>query len=398
MSSTLTPGAPQELPPTYIADTTVHIVDDNELSAPIEDDELCAAPIDDGLSPVFRILPPTTIPPTATATAATDSEAASSTPPTTMTPKRKTKRSLKNLDSLIAFAIQLAGLIGLISFGLHQMDESYDLEQVDYMSYSTEPGIWKTELGFPNRRLMEDMMVAISPGFAFGILLLLVTNIAPGRTIRLALLVTLGANAVNIVGSIIGSVTPIVPIAMSISVLHVIVIGFFWWRQKRHFQFNKILLEAAWSTSRKHYSIPIISLGALLAQLGFTVFVAKILPEWGIWYYPDLRVTLIHEIRSALAFGYLSYFWTSQVISNIAYSAISSIATLHYCPPRVPAGGVLPRTILKYVFTTSFGTICYTSAILVPWQMVHTAAMALKESHIGVKLGFADWLASESSE
>ncbi|KAF9333022.1 hypothetical protein BG006_004089 [Podila minutissima] len=55
--------------------------------------------------------------------------------------------------------------------------------------------------------------------------------------------------------------------------------------------------------------------------------------------------------------SYLSYLWSSQVITNIVYTTTAGVSATHYLP-HGPHGQDTPLMVLKHVLTTSFGPIC----------------------------------------
>ncbi|KAG0017588.1 hypothetical protein BGZ81_010668 [Podila clonocystis] len=61
-----------------------------------------------------------------------------------------------------------------------------------------------------------------------------------------------------------------------------------------------------------------------------------------------------------IVLSYISYVWTSQVLTNTIYASVAALSASHYHPAGSPPKDSA-RNILKRVCTKSFGSICYTS-------------------------------------
>ncbi|KAF9383243.1 putative choline transporter, neither null mutation nor overexpression affects choline transport [Podila verticillata] len=83
--------------------------------------------------------------------------------------------------------------------------------------------------------------------------------------------------------------------------------------------------------------------------------------------------------RALGALCYLSYFWTSQVITNIVYATVAGVSSAHYLPSKNLSENSF-KTILKRVCTTSLGSICYGSLIITPVQIVRSVSNRLRTS------------------
>lgn len=83
-----------------------------------------------------------------------------------------------------------------------------------------------------------------------------------------------------------------------------------------------------------------------------------------------------------IVLSYLSYLWSSQVITNIVYATTVGVSATHYLP-HGPRGQDTPLNVLKHVLTTSFGPICYGSS-----TFIRSVLMFLYVCYPAVKYAF----------
>lgn len=76
---------------------------------------------------------------------------------------------------------------------------------------------------------------------------------------------------------------------------------------------------------------------------------------------------LVHICLHIVA--YFSFYWLSQVLTNIVHVTISGVFATHYFKPE---SGSSTRPSLKRACTTSFGTICFGGLIYAIIQTIKT--------------------------
>ncbi|KAG0028221.1 putative choline transporter, neither null mutation nor overexpression affects choline transport [Podila clonocystis] len=123
---------------------------------------------------------------------------------------------------------------------------------------------------------------------------------------------------------------------------------------------TKILLTTVMANKSMSNNVFIIALAGLFAQVVYSVTFSIVVTGYG----PSTASAYAPLPYILIVFSYLSYLWTSQVITNVVYATTVGVAAIHYLP-HGPHGQDTLLTVLKRVVTTSFGPICYGSSTFI---------------------------------
>jgi hypothetical protein len=134
-------------------------------------------------------------------------------------------------------------------------------------------------------------------------------------------------------------------------------------------------LKSTSTLSRKHRSILVLSYVGLGAQL-FLSFLISLITCAKNFYIDEFQSD---GYLAMMVLCYLSYFWTSQVVTNIVYATVAGVSSPHYLPSKTSSENTF-KTVLKRVCTTSLGSICYGSLIIAPVQIVRSVSNRLRTS------------------
>ncbi|KAG0011010.1 hypothetical protein BGZ81_002437, partial [Podila clonocystis] len=72
----------------------------------------------------------------------------------------------------------------------------------------------------------------------------------------------------------------------------------------------------------------------------------------------DISKSLLYVV---VVFSYLSYCWTSLVLTNVIYTLVACVSAAHYLPSKAYEGSVL-QILNRVTWTKSLGSICYGSS------------------------------------
>ncbi|ORX45854.1 DUF580-domain-containing protein [Hesseltinella vesiculosa] len=131
---------------------------------------------------------------------------------------------------------------------------------------------------------------------------------------------------------------------------------FFWWRHR--IPFATVMLESTISVMKKHPSTIIIGVIALVIQTAFSIwFMITVVGTYQRFYSSTPNNA---SLNLAMVFLVFSFYWTSQVISYVAYVTLAGIyASVYFDTTAHPACPSFKRAM-----TTSFGSICFGSLLI----------------------------------
>ncbi|KAG0028222.1 hypothetical protein BGZ82_008541 [Podila clonocystis] len=128
-------------------------------------------------------------------------------------------------------------------------------------------------------------------------------------------------------------------------------------KDRRKFSFTRVLLKAILSKQNFDLFLLWISLTGFAIQILYNILFSSVM----------IRLdALTGEISNSLlyvvvVFGYLSYCWTSLVLTNVIYTLVAGVSAAHYLPSKAYEGSVL-EILNRVTWTKSLGSICYGSS------------------------------------
>ncbi|KAG0033562.1 hypothetical protein BGZ81_008138 [Podila clonocystis] len=146
---------------------------------------------------------------------------------------------------------------------------------------------------------------------------------------------------------------------------------------------TKILLTTVVANKSMTNNVFIISLTGLFVQVIYSVIFSIVVTGYG----PVTAKAYAPLPYILIVLSYLSYLWTTQVITNIVYATTVGVAAAYY-QPHEPQGQDTLLTVLKRVVTTSLGPICYGSSTFIRsvFMCIYTCYPVVKP--IAVKYSF----------
>ncbi|KAG0361176.1 hypothetical protein BG005_008990 [Podila minutissima] len=165
-------------------------------------------------------------------------------------------------------------------------------------------------------------------------------------------------------------------IAPCVFLLAILLVGTIKYRHK--IRATRALLQIIVSKEILHNFLLKISLAGLFVQLIYSWWVSIVVTGFG---------PKTYEVHPALPFvlmgiSYLSFLWTSLVITNIIYATVAGVSAICYLPAKASrrADSI---DVLTHVLTTSLGSICYGSSspfgpvsriLKTPWRTLRSFA------------------------
>ncbi|KAF9334370.1 hypothetical protein BG006_002271 [Podila minutissima] len=124
----------------------------------------------------------------------------------------------------------------------------------------------------------------------------------------------------------------------------------------RKLKFTKSVLTNTIEETSLYRSIIAIAGAGLAIHLFYSLLFALVVTAYG-----QPTVNLSKALPYVLiVLSYISYVWTSQVLTNVIYASVAALSASHYHPAGSPPKDSTSN-ILKRVFTKSLGSICYAS-------------------------------------
>ncbi|KAG0344862.1 putative choline transporter, neither null mutation nor overexpression affects choline transport [Podila minutissima] len=263
-----------------------------------------------------------------------------------------TSRKHKNQIALVAFIVQLVGFLGATIYAT---------------IYATV--LWNDR---PIERRVSDLMLgammAMAPVLLYAILMTAFVNSAFALTMfggGVATIVIWHADSDYILAMLMPAIAPIM-----------VLLPVCWFYLRRRIPFTSALLKSTSFLSRKHRSVMILSYAGLAIQLLLALFISIIVCADNGDYSQGMEPSTYYIM---LVLCLSSYYWTSQVSTNIVYATVAGVAATHFLPSKTPSETSF-NSCLNRVCTTSLGSICYGSLIITPVQIVRSASNGLRTS------------------
>ncbi|KAF9384967.1 putative choline transporter, neither null mutation nor overexpression affects choline transport [Podila verticillata] len=156
-----------------------------------------------------------------------------------------------------------------------------------------------------------------------------------------------------------------------------------WWAWKSRIPFATVMLATITAVSKSYPATFVVSLAGLFVQLVYSIYFAVTLAGVYQMYYGTDNMTLLRVLTVVC---YFSFFFTSQVITNIVHVTISGVFATYYYMAGSPQGMSSSPTIasLKRACTTSLGSICFGSLIIAVIQTLRTIANMFRGDSDGI--------------
>ncbi|KAG0092994.1 putative choline transporter, neither null mutation nor overexpression affects choline transport [Podila epicladia] len=291
-------------------------------------------------------------------------------PDTGLPAKFNPKPKYNDLWALFLFLIQLAAFVVLSYFAISKVVES--------RKGGSSGGIGGLDGLFAKTGLVT-MAMGLILGAVISVLYLLLTQAFPRQVIKvtfaLSILLYLGFAAYCLYRRwwIPGVIT----------LIFGLLYAWMWWAWKSRIPFATVMLATITAVSKRYPATFAVSLAGLFVQLVYSIYFAVTLAGVYQMYYGTDNMVLLRVLTVVC---YFSFFFTSQVITNIVHVTISGVFATYYYMAGSPQGMTSSPTIasLKRACTTSLGSICFGSLIIAIIQTLRTIANMFRGDSDGI--------------
>ncbi|SAM00846.1 hypothetical protein [Absidia glauca] len=257
-------------------------------------------------------------------------------------------RAYKDVWALVLWILNLGAFIGLSVLALQVYSQNHSTTAGGVTSGTQYGG-----LTFDTSTFKIFGLSAVV-GFGLSLLYLILVNTIP----KLMIYITFIASIIVYFGVTIYYFTQHYYSAAIVFLIFAVLylLSFFWWRKR--IPFATEMLTSTINVMKRHPSTLLIGVITLIIQTAFSMwFVLTVVGT-----YQRYFSTTSNNARLNLAMVFLvfSYYWTSQVISYVAYVTLAGIyASVYFNTGPHPS---LPS--LKRAMTTSLGSICFGSLLI----------------------------------
>ncbi|KAF9413483.1 putative choline transporter, neither null mutation nor overexpression affects choline transport [Podila epigama] len=291
-------------------------------------------------------------------------------PETGLPAKFNPKPKYNDLWALFLFLIQFGAFVVLSYFAISKV--------IDSRKGGSSGGVGTID-GLFSKSGLVTMGLGLILGAVISVLYLLLTQAFPRQVIKvtfaLSILLYLGVAAYflyrrwwipGIIFSIFG-----------------LLYAYMWWAWKSRIPFATVMLATITTVSRSYPATFAVSLAGLFIQLVYSMYFAVVLAGLYQMYYGTNQMTLLRVLTVVC---YFSFFWTSQVLTNIVHVTISGVFATYYYMAGSPQGMSASPTMasLKRACTTSLGSICFGSLIIAIIQTLRTVANMFRGESDGI--------------
>ncbi|CAO3595704.1 unnamed protein product [Absidia cylindrospora] len=261
---------------------------------------------------------------------------------------KKGWRSYHDVWALILWILNVGAFIGVSVLALQLYSSNYAITGGGVQSSTQYSG-----LTFDTSTFRIFGLAAVV-GFGLSLLYLVLVNAIP----RLMIYITFIASIIIYFGvTIYYFVQHYYSAAIVFLVFAVLYLfSFFWWRKR--IPFATEMLVSTINVMKKHPSTLLIGIVTLIIQTAFSMwFMLTVVGTYQRFYSTTSNNA---RLNLAMVFLVFSFYWTSQVISYVAYTTLAGIyASVYFNTGPHPTIPSLRRSL-----TTSFGTICFGSLLI----------------------------------
>ncbi|KAK3842068.1 MAG: plasma-membrane choline transporter-domain-containing protein [Linnemannia gamsii] len=285
------------------------------------------------------------------------------------------KPKYNDLWAAILFAIQLAGFIVLSYFSI-----------TNALKANRGPSGGSKALGalFSTGGLVT-LCISVGVGAVFSVAYFCLTVAFPTFVIKATLLLSILLYLAVAAYYLYLRMWVIGAIALVFGVLY----AFMWFAWKSRIPFASVMLRTVTSVSRDYPATYAVSFLGLIAQVAYSIYFLLVFAGTYDFYFTS--GTSSGNNKSALfyvlvVFAVFSFYWTSQVLSNIVHTTICGVYATYYFMAGSPQGMTKSPTIesFKRSVTTSFGSICFGSLIIAIIQTLRFIANMARGDGDGV--------------
>ncbi|KAF9439260.1 putative choline transporter, neither null mutation nor overexpression affects choline transport [Entomortierella beljakovae] len=289
-------------------------------------------------------------------------------PDTGLPAKFNPKPKYNDLWALILFLVQLAGFIVLSYFSITFVKDNNTTQKGSLQGLFSISGL-------------ITLCIAIGVGAVFSVIYFLLTQAFPKLIIKvtfaLSILFYLAVGAYYVYRRMW--------VAGIIFLIFGALYAFMWFSWKSRIPFAVVMLQTVTSVSKEYPATFAVSFLGLFVQIVYSIYVLIVIA--GTYdRYDTPRGSPTTTLYLLLVFCLFSFFWTSQVLSNIVHTTICGVFATFYFMKGSPQGVSKSPTVesMKRACTTSIGSICFGSLVIAIIQTLRAIANMARGDSDGI--------------
>ncbi|KAF9101650.1 putative choline transporter, neither null mutation nor overexpression affects choline transport [Mortierella sp. AM989] len=282
--------------------------------------------------------------------------------PTKFNPKPK----YNDLWALVVFLLQFAGFVVLSYFAITHVknDNSGPL------------------LGFFTTSGLITLCISIGVGAVFSVAYFLLTQAFP----RMVIKVTFALSIILYFAIALYYLYRRAWVVGIFSMLFAVLYAYMWFSWRSRIPFATVMLQTVTSVSKEYPATFIVAFVALFLQIVYSIYFMVVLAGTYDKYYDTVTRRAPAQLYVLIVFCFFSFYWTSQVLANIAHTTICGVFATYYFMKGSPQGVTKSPTIesMKRACTTSIGSICFGSLVIAIIQTLRTIANMARGDSDGI--------------
>ncbi|KAG0345965.1 putative choline transporter, neither null mutation nor overexpression affects choline transport [Podila humilis] len=144
----------------------------------------------------------------------------------------------------------------------------------------------------------------------------------------------------------------------------VILLALCWYRLRHRIAYTTVLLQSVSQWIQDRDSVILLSYGGMVILVIQSILFGTVTCLSAGQWEDRLEISSVYH-PIAVTFSFLSFWWTSQVITHVIYATVATASRVHHLPTKVSQVTSV-KSVLRHVCTTSLGTICYGSLFITP--------------------------------
>ncbi|KAG0018062.1 putative choline transporter, neither null mutation nor overexpression affects choline transport [Entomortierella chlamydospora] len=260
-------------------------------------------------------------------------------PETGLPSKFNPKPKYNDLWALFVFLIQLAGFVVLSYFAITTVKND---------------GTSGPLVGFFSKSGLITLCISIGVGAVFSVVYFLLTQAFP----RAVIMVT-----------------------FALSILAYLAVALYYIYLKLC-----VMLQTVTSISKEYPATFVVAFLFLFLQIVYSIYFMVVIAGTYDRFYNTATGSAPATLYVLLIFSLFSFYWTSQVLANIAHTTICGVYATYYFMKGSPQGVTKSPTVesMKRACTTSIGSICFGSLIIAIIQTLRAIANIARNDGNGI--------------
>ncbi|KAF9199065.1 putative choline transporter, neither null mutation nor overexpression affects choline transport, partial [Haplosporangium sp. Z 27] len=287
-------------------------------------------------------------------------------PDTGLPAKFNPKPKYNDIWAFILFLIQLAGFVVLSYFAITTVKNNNSGPLLGFFSVSG----------------LITLCISIGVGAIFSIAYFLLTQAFPRQVIK----TTFALSILAYLAAALYYLYLRIWVAGIIALIFGILYATMWFSWRSRIPFATVMLQTVTSVSKAYPATFLVAFLVLFLQIAYSIYFMAVIAGTYDRYYDTTTNSAPATLYVLLVFCLFSFYWTSQVLSNIGHTTVCGVFATYYFMKGSPQGITKSPTIesMKRACTTSIGSICFGSLIIAVIQTLRALSNMARNDGDGI--------------